>query len=321
MATSFTVPPEQDGARLDVVLADALGESRSAAAGRCARGEVSIGGSVVTKSYRAQAGEVVLVADAPEVETGGAGVPVPPIRYEDEHLLVVAKPAGLVVHPGAGHAAGTLVQVLADAGIPLAPAGDERRPGIVHRLDRETSGLLAVAKTAPAFEGLVALLQARDVRRRYLAVVEGAPPADRGRVEAPIGRDPKDRIRFACIPEGKPAVTGWQLLDTGTAPGLPDPGGRVSLLRCRLETGRTHQIRVHMSYAGCTVVGDRLYGARRDLTAALGAERFALHAEELGFVHPVTGEDVHVTEPPPEDLAALLERAGMEVPAPTPGAA
>lgn len=317
MATSLPVGPEQAGTRIDVFVADALGESRSAAAARCARGDVAVAGTPVSKSYRVDVGDEVVVADAPEVETGGAGVAMPPVRYEDEHLLVVAKPAGLVVHPGAGHGSGTLVQVLADAGIPLAPGSDERRPGIVHRLDRETSGLLAVAKTAAAFDGLVALLQARDVHRRYLAVVEAAPPAGRGRVEAPIGRDPRDRIRFACVPEGKPAVTGWQLLDTGTAPGLPEDRARVSLLRCRLETGRTHQIRVHMSYAGCPVVGDRLYGARRDLAEALGSRRFALHAAELGFTHPVTGDEVLVTEPPPDDLAGLIARAGMVVPEPT----
>ncbi|MBW3619347.1 MAG: RluA family pseudouridine synthase [Actinobacteria bacterium] len=314
MTTALRVPTEHAGARVDVFVADALGESRSAAAARCTRGEVSVAGSPVTKSHRVEEGDEVVVAAAPEVETGGAGVAVPPIRYEDDHLLVVAKPAGLVVHPGAGHTSGTLVQVLADAGIPLAAAGEERRPGIVHRLDRETSGLLAVAKTSVAYDALVALLQARDVHRRYLAVVQAAPPADRGRVEAPIGRDPRDRIRFACIPEGKPAVTGWRLLDTGLAPGMPAHSGRVSLLRCRLETGRTHQIRVHMSYAGCPVVGDRLYGARRDVADALGVRRFALHAAELGFVHPVTGEDVLVTEPPPEDLAAVIARAGMTVP-------
>lgn len=319
MSVSLSVPPEQEGTRVDVFVADALGESRSAAAIRCARGDIAVGDVPVPKSYRVSAGDVVTVADPPEVETGGAGVAVPPIRYEDDDLMIVAKPAGLVVHPGAGHAAGTLVQVLADAGVPLAPGGDEHRPGIVHRLDRETSGLLAVAKTPAAFAGLVSLLQARDVHRRYLAVVDGGPPADRGRVEAPIGRDPRDRIRFACIPEGKPAVTGWQVLDTGSAPGLPEASGRVSLLRCRLETGRTHQIRVHMAYAGCPVVGDRLYGSRRDVADALGSRRFALHASELGFVHPVTGDAVLVTEPPPEDLAGLIERAGMTVPAPTPG--
>lgn len=315
MTSSFTVADDDDGKRIDVVVADRLGESRSAAAGRCGRGEVAVDGVVVSKSHRLAEGEEVTVAAAAEPETGAAGVPLPPIRYEDDHLLVVAKPAGLVVHPGAGHAAGTLVQVLAEAGIALAPTADERRPGIVHRLDRDTSGLLAVAKTREAFDGLVARLKARAVHRRYLAVVEAIPPAGRGRVEAPIGRDPRDRLRFACLPEGKPAETSWQVLDTGAAPGLAEDRGRVSLLACRLSTGRTHQIRVHLSYAGCPVVGDRLYGARADVADALGAERFALHAAELGFEHPVTGEEIAVVEPLPDDLAGVVARAGMTVPA------
>jgi 23S rRNA pseudouridine1911/1915/1917 synthase len=313
-AAEFTVPAAASGLRVDVLLADQLGESRSVAAGRLERGEVAVDGRVVAKSHRVTAGERIRVAAPPSEPTGGGGVPVPPVRYEDEHLLVVAKPAGLVVHPGAGHPAGTLVQILADAGVRLAPAGGDVRPGVVHRLDRDTSGLMVVAKTDPAFHALVAALQAREVRRHYLTVVEGHPPAERGRVEAPIGRDPKDRLRFAAVPDGRPATTHWRVLDAGTAPGTAPPAGRVSLLACRLATGRTHQIRVHLAYAGTPVVGDRLYGARRDLAEALGAERFLLHAAELGFAHPVTGAEVEVTEPLPPDLAAAVDRAGLRPP-------
>ena len=312
--TTFTVSDDEAGERIDVVLADRLDESRSAAAHRLARDEVRVDGHVVAKSHRVSTGERVTVTAPPRQPTGGAGVAVPPIRYEDDHLLVVSKPPGLVVHPGAGHPAGTLVQVLADAGVPLAPAGGELRPGIVHRLDRDTSGLLVVAKTDDAYHGLIRLLKARDVRRRYLAVLQGIPPAVRGRVDAPIGRDPSDRTRFACLPSGKPAITRWEVLADGDAPGVGAGAPRVSLVACRLETGRTHQIRVHMAYAGTPVVGDRLYGARRDLAEALGAERFLLHAAELGFRHPITGEDVLVTEPWPQDLARAAALAGLDAP-------
>jgi 23S rRNA pseudouridine1911/1915/1917 synthase len=309
----FRVSTDEVGTRLDVLLADRLGGSRSAAAARVARGEVTIDGSPVAKSHRVAAGERVRITPPPEEDRSGAGVPMPPIRYEDDDLLVVAKPPGLVVHPGAGHAAGTLVQVLADAGMPLAPAGGEGRPGIVHRLDRDTSGLLVVAKTDAAFHGLVEALKARSVRRRYVALLEGRPPADRGRVEAPIGRDPKGRLRFAAIAEGKPATTHWEVADTSVVPDVDASGARISLVTCRLETGRTHQIRVHMAYAGTPVVADHLYGARRDLAAALGLERFALHAARLGFTHPVTGEDVEVSEPLPADIVTAAEHAGLHV--------
>jgi 23S rRNA pseudouridine1911/1915/1917 synthase len=309
--TSFTVPASASGTRIDLVVAEQLDESRSASAARLARGEVSVDGTPVVKSHRVSAGERVVVAAPPTPATGGAGVAMPPVRFEDDHLLVVAKPAGLVVHPGAGHAAGTLVQVLADAGFPLASAGGTLRPGIVHRLDRETSGLLVVAKTDAAYHALVAQLQAREVHRRYLALVEAAPPADRGRVEAPIGRDPRDRTRFAAVADGKPATTHWELLATGVVPIADDRSWPVSLLSCRLETGRTHQIRVHLRYAGIPVAGDRLYGARRDVAAALGLDRFFLHAAELGFRHPVSGAEIRVDEPLPADLAAAAARAEL----------
>lgn len=301
------------GRRLDVLLADRLGESRSRAAARIDRGEVTLDGAPLAKSYTVSPGERIVVAAPPREPTGAAGVAPPPIRYEDEHLLVVAKPAGLVVHPGTGHPAGTLVQALADAGVPLAPAAGEDRPGIVHRLDRDTSGLLLVAKTDTAYVALVTALKRRRVQRRYVALVEGEPASPKGRIEAPLGRDPADRKRFAVIAGGKHAVTRYEVDRVGSV-GSDQPHP-VALLACELETGRTHQIRVHLSAAGHPVVGDRTYGARRDLAHELGLERFFLHAAALRLAHPVTGVPLGIDEPLPGELVEALQRAGLGPPA------
>ena len=304
--------PDDAGQRLDVVVAAHLDESRSKASARIERGEVTVNGRSATKSYRVERGDRFEVAPPPPVEAGAAGVPVPPIRYEDEHLLVVSKSAGLVVHPGTGNTAGTLVQALEEAGYELSQLADEGRAGIVHRLDRDTSGLLVVAKSDAAYLGLVSALKRRAVTRRYLALVEGVPDAERGRVDAPIGRDPRDRKRFAAIAGGKRAVTHWEVLGTGRVHEIAGNAGRLSLLRCTLETGRTHQIRVHLSYANHPVVADRTYGARRDIAQRLELRRPFLHAAQLAFDHPITGEPVELSEPLPPQLREALTRAGIE---------
>jgi 23S rRNA pseudouridine1911/1915/1917 synthase len=174
--------------------------------------------------------------------------------------------------------------------------------------------LLVVAKTDEAHAGLVAALAARTVQRRYLALVAGIPGAPRGRIEAPIGRDPQARTRFAVVDGGRDAVTRYRTLQTGTAPGLPEHRAAVSLLACRLETGRTHQIRVHLTALGHPIVGDPVYGPRPNLAAALGAGRPCLHAASLAFDHPITGVPVSVTEPLPDDLVDVLSRAGLTAP-------
>ncbi len=304
----FDAAREDEGERLDLVLARRLGESRSRSAARIARGEVRVGDLVAAKSQRLAAGDSITVADPPQLPEGAAGVKPPPVRWEDEHLLVVAKPAGLVVHPGVGNPAGTLVQALAEAGVPLAAAGGRERPGVVHRLDRDTSGLMVIAKTGDAYRSLVRLLRRREVERLYLALVERIPPASSGRIEAPIGRDPRDRKRFTIVADGKSAATRWSLLGTGEAAALGVP---VALLACRLETGRTHQIRVHLSHAGHPVTGDLRYGSRADVVAALQLERPFLHAARLKFPHPITGETIAVDEPLPDDLARTAELAGL----------
>lgn len=310
-ARSFRVGPGAGGERLDVVLADLLGESRSQVAGMIEDGRVAIDDHTADKSDRPQPGQRITVAEATPPEPPPPPAP-PPVRWRDQHLLVVAKPAGLVVHPGAGRPGGTLVDALEAAGVPLARVGGSHRPGVVHRLDRGTSGLLVVASTVQAHHGLVGALRRREVLRRYVALAEGRLGAGHGRIEGPIGRDPRRRTRMAVVAGGRRAVTHWRVLGEGATPG----GDEVSLLRCRLETGRTHQIRVHLSEAGHPVVGDRTYGASRPVAASLGLERPFLHAAVLAFDHPVTGERVALSEPLPEDLAGAADRAGLD-PSPT----
>ncbi len=240
------------------------------------------------------------------------------ILFEDRDLVVLDKPAGLVVHPAPGNEAGTLVNaLLAHCGDTLEGIGAERRPGIVHRLDKDTSGVMVVAKTELAMNRLAAAFASRDLERSYLAVAWGVPAPTSGTIEAPIGRDPRERKRMAVLPatagRGKPAVTHYRTL---AAHGLG-----ASLLECRLATGRTHQIRVHLAHRGHPLVGDPVYlrripAAARGLEPALRARlldfpRQALHATSLGFAHPRTGEKLAFSAPPPADLQGLLDALGL----------
>lgn len=317
-ACGFVIEPHEEGGRLDAVLAGRLEESRSRAAARIASGEVTVDGVAAVKAQRLVAGQVVEVAARGD-RPASPPPPLPPIRWRDEHLLVVAKPAGLVVHAGAGHADDTLVEALRAHRIPLAElppeqGGQPDRPGIVHRLDRDTSGLLVVASTVAAHAGLVAALARRAAGRHYLALVEGTPEQGRGRIEGPLGRDPADRTRFAVVADGRDAVTRYVVLGEGEVATAERGRRAVTLLGCALETGRTHQIRVHLAALGHPVAGDARYGASRDVTAALGLSGQALHAAWLAFDHPVTGERIACHEPPPEALARALERAGIAIP-------
>jgi 23S rRNA pseudouridine1911/1915/1917 synthase len=287
-----------DGRRVDTAVAAWLGEPRARVQQRLSAGQVTVGGQVVAKSRRLRRAERVQVHPSPAAAPVKPPPPVP-VRYEDDHLLVVAKPAGMVVHAGSGVHEGTLVDALRAMGIPLADTGDPDRPGIVHRLDRGTSGLLAVAKTDDARRALVDLLKARAVEREYWVLVEGVPEPPRATVEAPIARAATHRSRFAVDPSGRPAVSQYD---------VEEPLGRASVCRVRLETGRTHQVRVHMAAVGHPVVADRAYGASPRLAAELGLKRPALHARVLGFAHPVTGRPVRVEEPLPDDLAEALRR-------------
>lgn len=304
----WTVDEIADGERLDVIVAGHLGGSRSAAAARIRAGDVTLDGVAATRTgVRVRSGQR-LVVRVPSAPTAVSEAPaLPPLRHHDEHLAVVAKPPGLVVHPGPGHPDGTLVDALRAGGVTLAPAAGEQRPGIVHRLDRDTSGLLVVASTDEAHAALVEALRQRRLTRRYLALVDGVPRARVGRIEAPIGRHPGDRRRFATVAGGKPSTTRYRTLAEGRAGTRP-----VALLACSLETGRTHQIRVHLDAIGHPVLGDPTYGPRPTVAAALGLTRPFLHAGRLAFTHPVTGEDLDLVEPLPDDLLAVLGAAGID---------
>ncbi|HEX2482016.1 MAG TPA: RluA family pseudouridine synthase [Methylomirabilota bacterium] len=309
---SFVVAPEAAGARLDRFLqARAPDLSRTRLQALITAGHVQVTGGHAKASHRLQAGaQVTVLVPPPEpLELTPEAIPLD-VVYEDADLLVVNKPVGLVVHPGAGHRTGTLVHaLLAHCGLRLSGIGGARRPGIVHRLDRGTSGLLMVAKNDRAHLGLARQLKARTVERRYLALVHGGPPHAAGVVESAIGRDPGDRLRMAVRPAGagRPALTRYRVLER--FPRL----GPLTLLEVTLGTGRTHQIRVHLAHLGAPVVGDRTY-RRRDAmapdaavaarVAGLGGQ--ALHAAVLGFTHPATGATLRFEAPPPPAFAALL---------------
>jgi 23S rRNA pseudouridine1911/1915/1917 synthase len=259
-----------------------------------ARDVVRVDGTSRAKSYRLAGGETIeFEPDTVEAPLEGDEVPLR-IAYDDEHLLVVDKPAGVVVHPAPGVRRGTLVQGL----LAHRVAGGERdRPGIVHRLDRDTSGLLVVARSPEAQRRLQNLVRRRRLERSYLALVRGKPRSWRGRVEAPIGRDRTDRTRHSLdTTTPRDAVTHFQVVELMPA---------HALLSVRLETGRTHQIRVHLQAIGLPVSGDAIYGGKGDL----GLERQFLHASGLAFRHPFTGEEVAVTSPLPPDLERALRRA------------
>lgn len=294
------------GARLDQVVAAVLDTSRSRAARRITDGDVTVDGAVRSRSSRLIGGERLVVAE-PEATTPTPPPPMPPLLHRDEHLAIVDKPAGLVVHPGHGHPDGTLVDALLAGGLPLV-GGDVGRPGIVHRLDKDTSGAMVVALDAAVHAALVEALRDRQVTRSYLALVDGELPAARGTIDVPLGRDPRDRTRFAPDVDGRNAVTHFAVQAVGRHP----DGRPVQVVACRLETGRTHQIRVHLAHAGARVSGDVDYHADADVAAAVGLHRPFLHALHLRLVHPVTGEVVAVEAPLPEDLTDVLDRVGID---------
>jgi 23S rRNA pseudouridine1911/1915/1917 synthase len=290
----FHVPDADVGERLDRVLATRpeIG-SRGLAERLIERGSVEVDGAARSKSYRVTAGEQIDV-DVPDqrpLEPESIDIPV---VWEDEHLLVVDKPAGIVVHPAGSTTAGTLVNGLLTLG---AAGGEDDRPGIVHRLDKNTSGLMIVARSDDAHKRLQELIRKREVERRYIALVKGAPKSQTGRIEAPIGRDRHERARHSIDTDTpRDAVTWFELKETI---------GDRALLELRLETGRTHQIRVHLEAIGLPISGDPVYGVADDLDL----ERQFLHAHELGFRHPFTGQELALSSELPADLAAALSRA------------
>lgn len=299
MATlRFAVAENDAGSRLDRVLASRpeIG-TRSFAERLVEEGAVTVDGAARPKSSRLEAGAVIVV-ELPDIAVLQPEPVAVALAYEDEHLVVVDKPAGLTVHPGAGTQAGTLAAQLVTLG--AAGGADPSRPGIVHRLDRDTSGLLVVARSDAVYARLQDAIRAREIERSYLALVRGAPRSRTGRIDAPIGRNRRDPTRRSLdTDEPRDAVTWFEIVERL---------GERALLEVRLETGRTHQIRVHLAAIELPVCGDATYGVRGDL----GLARQFLHAHRLRFTHPVTGADLHLESPLPADLSEALERARAE---------
>jgi 23S rRNA pseudouridine1911/1915/1917 synthase len=301
---SAHIPDNAAGRRFDQVLAELFPDfSRSRLQLWVKAGQVLLNGEVVAARYKVSGGEKVEIGARLAVDEGVRPQAMPlDIRYQDEHLLIINKPAGLVVHPAAGNPDSTLQNALLhyDASLAALP-----RAGIVHRLDKDTSGLMVVARTLVAHKSLVEQLQARQVHREYLALVQGEVTAG-GSIDAPIGRHPRDRLRMAVVPAGKSAITHYRVLERFSA---------CTLLQVRLETGRTHQIRVHMASIHHPLIGDPVYGGRLRLPRGVSARlrdalidfrRQALHARRLEFNHPALGEPVSWEAELPDDFAALL---------------
>ncbi len=300
------VDDSDQGKRLDAFVG-AMGvvASRSAAARLIDDGLVLVDGRPVAKGYALSAGERVEIdvpdEDVPSLE--GEDIALD-IRFEDEHMMVISKPAGLVVHPAQGHLTGTLVHALLNHSVSLGSLQGEDRPGIVHRLDKDTSGLMMVAKTDEAQNVLQEAIKVRSVDRRYLTLVHGWIAPDSGLIDAPLARDSKNRMRIAVSDhsDAKQSVTTFRVLERFDA-GAHDDG--FSLVECKLYTGRTHQIRVHMAYIKHPCVGDQVYGLRRP-KADLGLERQFLHAYSIAFDHPVSQERLSFHDPLPDDLSSKL---------------
>lgn len=298
MIQTLTATSENASERLDSFLASALNMSRSAAARLIEQGNVTAGGKVLSKNYRLTGGEEIVaqLPEAADTELTAQDIPLD-VVYEDADVIVVNKPTGMVVHPAPGHSDGTLVNALLHhCGDSLSGVGGEKRPGIVHRIDRDTSGLIIAAKNDAAHLCLSAQLADHTLSRTYECLAAGSFQEDRGTIDAPVGRHPRDRKKMAVVANGRPAVTHWEVIARY---------GGVTHLRCRLETGRTHQIRVHLAHIGHPVLGDTVYGAKKPVPGLTGQ---CLHATQLRFLHPRTGEPVELQCELPEEFQAYLRK-------------
>ncbi|MDQ3282462.1 MAG: RluA family pseudouridine synthase [Acidobacteriota bacterium] len=304
-----TITAEHNGQRLDRTLGDLFPEhSRSFLARLVEEGHVHVDGRAAAKaSQRVETGQNVSIEIPAAAPSGVASQDLPlTILYEDGDLVAIDKPAGLVVHPAAGHADGTLVNALLFHVKDLSGIGGELRPGIVHRLDKDTSGVMLIAKHDEAHRKLTANWNSDAVRKEYLALVYGTPAQERGTIEAPIGRDPRDRKRMAVVAEGRNAITDYEVTERLRY---------ASVVRCRLRTGRTHQIRVHMKHNGHPIIGDPVYSGPqwrgipdKKLQRTIASfERQALHAAKITFTHPRSGAVTVVEAPVPEDMRVLIE--------------
>jgi len=302
---AFTVDEASVGARVDALLAELSGVSRAQVKRWIDAGRVTVGDEVVRPSRKLALGETIEARPLEPVEMALTPKAIPlEVLYEDEHLIVIDKPAGLVVHPAPGHPGGTLVNALLAHCGDLAGIGGVLRPGIVHRLDRGTSGVMVAAKDDETHQGLARQFAEHTIDRLYRTLVRGLPGADEGRIDRPIGRHPRDRKRMSVeTKSGKASITNWRVLRRF-------PRAMTSELEVRPETGRTHQIRVHLSSAGLPLVGDTVYGRARGNDARLG--RPALHAAHLGFEHPIVERRLVFETPLPDDLLEWIADLGPE---------
>lgn len=301
----LTASATDEGKRVDLFLAQSTDLSRAHIQRLIAGGHVTVNGRSAAKSDRLEAGDVVALEIPPleKLELTPEEIPID-VRYEDDDLIVLSKPAGMVVHPAPGHRAGTLVHALLAHTKGLSGIGGTERPGIVHRLDKDTSGLMLVAKTDLAHRRLAAELKRRAVKKTYWALVYGSFDRDAGVIAAPVGRHKTRREKMAVAGEGREAVTRWRVLERLDG---------LTLLDVRPETGRTHQIRVHLSHIHHPVAGDTQYGSDRKRDRELGLSRQFLHAIGLEFVHPRTGKIVRVTDELAPDLKAVLRGLGSHI--------
>ena len=299
------LPDGLDGLRLDVALSRLFGLSRTTAADLVESGSVTVDGREATKSERVRGGTVVEVVMPQAPSAPAPAEPVPGLRivYEDDDIVVVDKPVGVAAHPSPGWTGPTVVGGLAAAGHRVATSGAAERQGVVHRLDVGTTGLMVVAKSELAYSVLKEAFRRRDVDKRYAALVQGHPDPSRGTIDAPIDRHPTHDYRWAVVSGGKPSITHYETVEAFRA---------ASLLDVRLETGRTHQIRVHMAAIHHPCVGDLTYGADPTLSARLGLDRQWLHARGLTFAHPRDGRQLSFDSPPPADLQNALDLLAAE---------
>jgi 23S rRNA pseudouridine1911/1915/1917 synthase len=302
MTLRFEIDSSLAGERVDTALARLLGVSRSAAADLCERGDAQVSNKVLSKSDRVNLSDVLIVT--PPVAAEPLRVVETPVDellviYQDEDIVVVDKPAGVVAHPTVGFDGPTVAGALLARGIQLSTSGAQERQGIVQRLDVGTSGLMMLAKSELAYSRLKQAFRDRAVHKIYHAIIQGHPDPSEGTFDAPIGRHPKAEFKFAVVEGGKPSITHYKTLELFPA---------STLCEVNLETGRTHQIRVHFSAFKHPLLGDTMYGADPKLAKSLGITRQWLHAKELGFTHPITGEALQLVSEYPADLAAVLER-------------
>jgi 23S rRNA pseudouridine1911/1915/1917 synthase len=302
MTLRFEIDSSLAGERVDTALARLLGVSRSAAAELCERGDAQVSSKVLTKSDRVNLSDVLIVK--PPLAAEPLRVTETPVDelvviYQDDDIVVVDKPAGVVAHPTVGFDGPTVAGALLARGIQLSTSGAQERQGIVQRLDVGTSGLMMLAKSELAYSRLKQAFRDRAVHKIYHAIIQGHPDPSEGTFDAPIGRHPKAEFKFAVVEGGKPSITHYKTLELFPA---------STLCEVNLETGRTHQIRVHFSAFKHPLLGDTMYGADPKLAKSLGITRQWLHAKELGFTHPITGDELSLVSEYPADLAAVLER-------------